>query len=364
MQQSRLMDTPQDYAALHVNPEAVEPWEDGRRNEGAPGGYEWWYVDALCDDGTSIVLTYFPSHHDELKGSDEAPKVEIKVTLPDGTDLRETDSASVEDSHFSTDRCDVKVGPHTFVSDQGTFKLHYEPVNGLGADLTMTDLGAPWRPGTGYIGFGEDDEQFFTWFCAVPRCQVDGTVTVDGQARHVHGTGYHDHQWGTVNLLLVWNHWLWGRQTFDDLNTEIFDLVAGPQYGFNRFPLFFIQDHAGRTIFESTHADTVSCEVVETYSEPTTGKEYPKILRYRISDEDTEVTYTITADKEIYVRDGYGPAPAPVKEQLDHAGKKPSYVRYNGTGDLEIRRDGETTRRSGTMMYEFSYMGTSFSDHM
>lgn len=44
--------------------------------------------------------------------------------------------------------------------------------------------------------------------------------------REVRGSGYHDHQWGDSNFQLLWNHWRWARQGFDDYSILVFDFVA------------------------------------------------------------------------------------------------------------------------------------------
>ena len=47
----RIMNKPEDFKALGINPDMVEPWEDGRRNDDAAGNVEWWYFDAETEDG-------------------------------------------------------------------------------------------------------------------------------------------------------------------------------------------------------------------------------------------------------------------------------------------------------------------------
>ena len=46
----------------------------------------------------------------------------------------------------------------------------------------------PWRENEGIYS------KVFTWLCAVPKCEVSGTLTVGGQTRQVKGSGYHDRQ--------------------------------------------------------------------------------------------------------------------------------------------------------------------------
>jgi predicted secreted hydrolase len=80
----------------------------------------------------------------------------------------------------------------------------------VGAALRLSSRGRPFRQGTAYFGFGDRDEDYFTWLCAVPKgdVSVSGNVTVAGVIREVRGSGYHDHQWGSSNFQLLWNRWL------------------------------------------------------------------------------------------------------------------------------------------------------------
>ncbi len=42
MSHVRLMDQPEDYQRLGVNPDRVEVWEDRRRSGDGPTEWEWW----------------------------------------------------------------------------------------------------------------------------------------------------------------------------------------------------------------------------------------------------------------------------------------------------------------------------------
>ncbi|MHB8875935.1 MAG: hypothetical protein ACYC8T_19780, partial [Myxococcaceae bacterium] len=54
------------------------------------------------------------------------------------------------------------------------------------------------------------------WVVPMPRAAVEGTVTMGGTVRRVRGAGYHDHNWGELNLLDTMGYWYWGRLTSAD----------------------------------------------------------------------------------------------------------------------------------------------------
>lgn len=250
MPRARLMDRPDGYSRLHVSTDSVEVWEEGRRSRTAPGSWEWWYFDGILDDGTSVVVQFFIKSLHTVDDAEDHPTATIRLTLPDGTRPHREAEYSVEESHLATDRCDVGVGPHRFEGDLHDYHIVVDPIDGVGADLTVTSRATPFRPGTACFGFGDHDEEEFTWLSAVPKADVTGTLVVDGRSRPVHGRGYHDHQWGTTSYLTLWNHWLWARQGFEDYTILVFDMVTSAPYGFQRFPICFVQDAEGRIVHQ------------------------------------------------------------------------------------------------------------------
>lgn len=363
MSRVRMMDTPEDYERLGVSSDGVEKWEDGRRTEPAAGIYEWWYFDAILDDDTKIVAHFNTSDRDQLHLPEDVPSVNIEITDPDGTLHKQVAEFAVEDATFATDGCDTRIGPHRFQGDLRTYRIHVEPTDGVGADLVLTSTATPFRPGTGYIGFGDDDEMFFTWLCAVPRGDVSGTITIDGEVREVTGRGYHDHQWSNINPLRAWNTWLWARQNFGDYSILVFDFVAGGEFGFTRFPVAFIHDGEGNLVFENTR--DVSFDVFEEYTDPESGKDYPKDCRYTFDDDGQKITYRLAVKDILGTQNAYVHAPDKVKAMFDQMGKSPSYGRYLAQGDLVIgRTDGPSVERSGELIYEFVYSGVSYREHV
>jgi hypothetical protein len=349
----RIMDREQDYKDLGVNPRRIETWEDGRRSDDAPGSWEWWYFDGIMDDGTKIVIQFFTKTNDAIRENKGAPNLAIKVTLPDGTHYEEHPEFPVETARYGEGKCDVHFGDNRFVGDFSSYEIHVDEVNGLGADLKITSLSRPYRPGTAYFEVGD---KYYTWLCSMPKGVVDGYVLVDGDRRRVHGGCYHDHQWGTINLLQVWNHWLWSRQSFDDCSIMVFDMVAQEKNGGGRFPIAFIQDARGNLLFEN-HTD-VNYGLISTYQDLASGKTYPRECRYEFEKDDIRVVYTIREKSILENRVMGKEAPMTRKIIMWMMGLNPTYARYSGMGDLSIYKGGKlVTKESGELIYEFMYPG-------
>lgn len=184
----------------------------------------------------------------------------------------------ISDTHYSQQQCDVTMGDNYFKGDLHEYHTRAVSRKGFGVDLKLTSQSKPYRPGSAYFEMGSP-ENFYTWLCVVPKGEVSGTMTINGKTYAVHGSGYHDHQWGSTNFLKEWNHWLWARQRFDDYSMLVFDLVASEKNGYFRFPITFIQDRDGNVVFENTR--DVQCQVLKTYHDDVhSDKDYPEEIRY------------------------------------------------------------------------------------
>ena len=360
MSNAWLMNTAQDYERLGVNPKQIEVWEDGRRSTSEKGTWEWWYFDAILDEGTHIVIQFFTKSGTHMNSASDHPKFKVRVTLPDGKEYSQGRNFPASACSWSTQQCDVRYGNNHFTGDLRDYSIYLEPQKGIGADLKLHSQSASWRPGSAYFAFGTP-EKYYTWFCAVPRGELTGTLTLDGKERAVHGYAYHDHQWGNVTFLKEWNHWVWARQSFEDCSMLVFDMVSTEKTGYTRFPLVFIQDTEGNLLFEST--DNVQCEILEEYYDEVSEKTYPKDIRYVFERDGKRAEYTLNM-RSVIENNGKNNLPFAQRMIAKTLKVNASYTRYDGVGTLTLRDGDATLQRSGSLIYEFMYPGSSYQGHM
>lgn len=362
MAKARLMNRPEDYEALGVKPDEVEVWEDGIRIPPNVMFWEWWYFDAVLDDGTKVVIQFFSKSGGSMYLRYYHPRIIFRVNLKDGTEYKYEKSISTDKASWSKEKCDVHYWEHYFTGNLKDYSIHMEPINGFGANLKLHSLSKPYRPGSSYIEFAKKDH-FYTWLCVVPRGEVNGTLTLNGKTFPVHGWGYHDHQWGNVNFLKEWNHWVWARQDFGDYSMILFDMVSNSKTEYTRFPLAFIQDKDGNLVFENTQ--DVKCLVPSEYTDEASGKVYPGEIRYTFENKEKTVDYSLKMD-EIIENNGRKNLSAVRRAVTRLAGIDPAYTRYYGEGDLVLtdKDTGEKTERNGKLIYEFMYPGETFKGHM
>ena len=364
IQNARLMSEDADFERLGLKKGVVEPWEDGIRDTFEAGHFEWWYFDAILDDGTKItasfstklaVATHLPGNH---------PSFVFMINLPDGRFIPQAfgqfDPSEVS---YSKESCDVHYGPHFIQGDLKDYHIKAEPVAGVGFDVTLHKSVSSWRGDTGYIGMGEQDERYFTWLCSVPKGSVEGTLTVDGVTRSIKGEGYHDYQWGNIYHAEFLNHWLWARQNIGDYTMLVFDYVLNREYGYARIPLVFIQDKNGTVLFESTK--NVQCKVEEEYLMEITGENFPKVTHYTFDNNGRKVDYRLTVKEELEGKDSYITFPKAMQELSDRHDAHPTYGRYLAEGEFSLTEDGrEVLHQKGDLIYEFTYIGKSYKEHM
>src|SRR5207247_7277902 len=83
---NRLAKDPQDYERFGIRPSLIQPWEDGRRTDGSPGDWEWWYFDAQLDDGAKLIVVFQTKELAEIN-KPLTPTIRIDLTLPNGRQI-------------------------------------------------------------------------------------------------------------------------------------------------------------------------------------------------------------------------------------------------------------------------------------
>jgi hypothetical protein len=64
---------------------------------------------------------------------------------------------------------------------------------------------------------------------------------------------------------------------------------------------------------------------LEEYTDPKSGKDYPRVSRFTFNQDGKTIEYRLAADQEIDVADVYKAAPEPARAAFDRLGLHPSY---------------------------------------
>lgn len=246
----RWLSDPGDYAWSGLRAE-VEPWEDGARTLSMKDSFEWWYLDAQLEDGTTLVLWMGHDWPPATKGW----HVSLEITAPGVAPFKRLLPIKGPIS-VGSERAQVQLGPHSFVGDLNSYRIVVDPdsMGGAGVDLTLTRRVPSYRPGTGYFGTRQD---YFAWLAAVPEGLITGTVTLAGTQRTVRGSGYHDHNWGSVSPGQLLSKWWWGRGQAGDYTIIMASLHPQSRYGGGTFPLMLVTSPKG--VVSSLYGSDVLC---------------------------------------------------------------------------------------------------------
>lgn len=201
-----------------------------------PGAYEWWYFDALADDGEwALTCIWFlgnpfsPYYRLSALGRPADPFSHNALLF---ALYRHGRLYAYHFTRFSRDfvcadesrPAMLRFGPNTLSSATGRFRLQLADENAnrrsLTADITFA---APFPSAlpSPVLGDGGSQAEHF-WLPAAPACRVRGRI----ELREAHnpgeevisfnGDGYHDHNWGTLPFASNIRDWYWARAGFGD----------------------------------------------------------------------------------------------------------------------------------------------------
>lgn len=240
------------HDALHVDP-------------AAPGAYEWWYFDALSDNGRFAVVAIF------FLGSPMSPYYKAVATNK-AANARDFCGVFVSvhervahecwrerayaynlyrNGAFSSARPEAAVGGSAVTSEAAAggswrWQVHVdEPGLWTGRarlDLTFVTAAPPDLSPMG------DDSADHTWVCVAPVCRAEGTLAPpSGQKVAFSGSGYHDHNFGRLPFTDT-GSWYWGRAPLvcDDgkMRTGVFYALRG-HGGAEQITLLTFDEHGG-----------------------------------------------------------------------------------------------------------------------
>ncbi len=287
---ARSANTDADFARLGISRDEIVAREDGMRTTGESGTYEWWYFDTHLDDGSTLVLVFYTKPFINGIKAGLTPMVSCELDRPDGTHVQFQDTFPASSFSAATDKADVTIASNTFRntawSEDGREPLQYQihvEHDDLVFDVDLVGQVRPWRPGTGYMYFGSQDEHYFAWLPSVPQGRVVAKLTRGGSEETLQGVGYHDHNWGETPMPRLINHWYWGRAQAGDYSIVASYITAEHRFDSTDIPIFMVS-RGDRLIVDD--ASKVSLSLVEVQTDERTGKPYADVVVYDYVDGD------------------------------------------------------------------------------
>lgn len=338
-----------DYARLGITPGAPQIWEDGLRTNPNEYSFEWWYFDAHFDDSSSVMITFFTKPQ-TTPDAPLTPIVYVSFLTPTGEKIEKNLQVAVQDSYYSTTECNVQIGDNYIYGNLGTYNI-FVTDGDFELNLTLTRQVPTWRPETGATFLG-DENSYFAWLPAVATGLMEGTITYQGTTHQVTGSGYHDHNWGNVDLAKNFKYWWWTRSQVGPYTIMTAAERLKNKFGYDQWEwMFVILDQNGALIDAAQSDVTMSVDEsnFQIHPDPNSFELIAQTVTFRVEKgngdwaEIVVNTENLNTSSDLLLESGLSDSEVILARLL---GKTPWYSNFSALVDLS-----------------FSIDGTSYSDH-
>lgn len=280
-----------DYAA-HNQKYAQNPWE-------------WWYFDAISDDGYSIADIWLLPVTPKARAPFGC--ISLDISEPDGNLINLQTDFEKKDVSFSYDHCEVTAGSSYIRGEWPKFEVHHEFDGGV-LDIVFESLtqGLMEPPNGCFIGrdLPPATKRYMGWVITMPRAKVTGTLSYAGKKISLSGLGYHDHQWGSVELIEdlllqdspIFDYWYWGRIHLPKHSLIYWDGQFRPELGSSRFKKLWVLE--GDKLVEYL-TDDIYMDVTEIETDPLTGIDYHRTSVLTINSDTIQGKLTMKPTREL-----------------------------------------------------------------
>jgi carotenoid 1,2-hydratase len=262
----------------------LDPAEEAAHGEWlrrTPGAYEWWYFDALSDDGEWVLSCiwflgnpFSPYYRQSALGKPSSPFEQnaLFFALYHQGRLHAYHFTRFPESEISAEETPplrLRFGPNRLAASDGEWRLELadENANGrsLNASLVFTSpslafTSSPLAFTSSPLAFTSSPLAFtssplvaaatqdsaaipetaldseHSWLPAAPFCRVTGRIELretqnpGSEEIHFTGTGYHDHNWGRLPFDAAIRDWYWARAALSEERSVILYHVQ-PHHG-------------------------------------------------------------------------------------------------------------------------------------
>ncbi|WP_435005284.1 hypothetical protein P12x_003179 [Tundrisphaera lichenicola] len=199
-------------------------------NRTSPGAHEWWYFDAISDDGRDalVIVWYAGLPFDPAFGVATLRHLRNPAKYPAPRSL---DHSAIGMSWYRDGKTmayalngfkagsfrhqaepfEVEIGSSRVQRDDDGYRLSIETPSVQGkpirAELRFRPAGAT-EPFERDLGTPDAPHN---WILAAADCRVEGSLSIGPDALDFAGRGYHDHNAGAEDLSVAMRRWEWGR---------------------------------------------------------------------------------------------------------------------------------------------------------
>ena len=308
--------------------------------------YEWWYFDAHLDSGHTLVVFFHAKNPNP--GLQGKTGIEIVLLRPDGERVQKFIPYSKSDFSAAQDKPEVTIGQNTLrvVKREGELPIYEIKVNekGLGCHITYTAKVNGWKPGTGFMHFGNLGT--FAWIVPFARATVEGTITDGDQTIQVSGIGYHDHNWLNFPFQSIINYWSWGRIYSDNFTVSYAYIDCNKKVNNHKVKVLMLAE--GQEVILST-GEFDFLQDGFSYN-PRAKHQFPSKITINAPG---KMNVLLNLDRTLEAQDmldNFNPIFRFLAKYILRI--KPGYFRNLSNFELEVIRNGKTVKETGTTLHE------------
>jgi len=342
------------YQQLGLQRGQIAEWEDGIRTDTTSGTYEWWYFDTYLEDGAKLVVVFYTKDFATPERPLE-PMITIDLDLPDGRHINKRTTFDATEFQASSQGCDVRIGNNHFQGNLHDYSIK-ATVEEIMVNIQLHSLTEAWRPETGVLLYGAQEEKNFCWLPSVPYGSVTVTYSIGTDLHQTTGTGYHDHNWGNTPLISLVNNWYWGRGKLGPYAFISAYIVNEKHYGYAPFPIFMLA-RDGKIIADDSNKVTFSKSEIHT-DEPT-GKPVADVTRYVYEDGDTRYQLTYQRQETILRQEFINQVKGLKWLAAKAIGFDGAYLRFSGKLQMEQFKGEQVVEHyESDAIWELMYFGS------
>jgi hypothetical protein len=261
--------------------------EDARHHVRGLFRFEWWYFDAVFDNGYSAVCILWPMNY--FRPLRRQCSVMLSIYTPEGVQLKHYDFPPRRLFRGSYSTCDVNIGNNYVRGSHPRYEVHLESGEEV-ADLVFEAETPGWKPGNAVSVAPFPRYKTMGWLVPLPRAKVSGTLEVAGQKVEVEGHGYHDHNWGEAPLPLLIDNWHWGHIIAADIAIIWADITMDRSLEYDRSYMFLLC-LGDRLVYESAQIEVV---YEDWRDDPAYLHPYPAIITVSFGSAEEEASGEVT----------------------------------------------------------------------
>ncbi|MCX6665657.1 MAG: hypothetical protein NT038_06320 [Euryarchaeota archaeon] len=248
---------------------------------------EWWYFDAILNDGYSIQLIFqvislldrnVLSTKINMYQNGKLVANAEKIFLPDEFFIsKETPLITINGKQVMNGEID---------HGQWIYDVSVD-INDVAVDLCFVGTTCGWK----------GDAPVSKWAVILPKADVQGMITINNQKQNVMGTGYHDHNWELNAQAGKYFGWLWGKISTGSV-TVVWSSILDTR--FEGQPILVI--NIGAQEYQSIDPSAIRFTADEIFLE--NGKMIPHKFVLHATTDTVSVSLTMTVETIHHVKVG------------------------------------------------------------